>query len=115
MLCCNGCCGVPIYANSTFSTCKQCQKPATLRLNPKILGPVIDETGSTSTAALVLSEEAWQQLLGASADKLCIMDYEGLKRIESRLLWLRVTLCFGWFAEEGEAEMGRLWIWGVKP
>ena len=115
MLCCNECCGVAIYANGTSSTCQQCQKPVTLRLNPKALGPVIDETGTTATGALIFSDEAWQQLLGARDDVLCAMDYEGLKCLESRLLWLRVTLCFVWFAEEGEPEMGRLWIWGVTP
>ena len=112
MLCCNECCGVAIFANGTSSTC---QKPVTLRLNPKVLGPVVDETGTASTGALIFSHEAWQQLLGARADRLCAMDYEGLKHLESRLLWLRVTLCFVWFAEQGEAEMGRLWIWDVKP
>jgi hypothetical protein len=114
MLCCNECCGVPLFSNSTEAKCKQCEKPVTLGINPRILGGVVDETGCTGTGKLILRREAWEQLLGRSAEELCAMGQEGLKYLEARLLWLRVTLCFVWFAEEGEGGMGRLWIWGVK-
>lgn len=114
MLCCNECCGVPIYANSTSAKCKHCEQTVALLVNPRILGPVIDETGSTAAGKMVLAKESWEQLLGRSAEELCAMGQDGLKYLESRLLWLRVTLCFVWFAEEGDGGMGRLWIWSVK-
>ncbi len=114
MLCCNECCGVPIFANTTSAKCKQCQKSVPLLVNPRILGPVIDETGTTGTGKLVLSQDAWMSLLGRGAEELCKMTHEELKYLEARLLFMRVTLCFAWFAEEAEVGMGRLWIWGVR-
>jgi hypothetical protein len=114
MLCCNECCGVPIFANTTSAKCKQCKKSIPLLVNPRILGPVIDETGTIGTGKLVLSQDAWISLLGSGPEDLCKMTREELKYLEARLLFMRVTLCFAWFAEEGEGGMGRLWIWGVK-
>ena len=114
MLCCNECCGVPIFANTASANCKHCKKSIPLLFNPRILGPVTDETGTTCTGKLVLSQDAWISLLGRGSEELCKMTYEELKYFEARLLFMRVTLCFVWYAEEGEGGMGRLWIWGVK-
>lgn len=106
MLCCNECCGVPIFANTASTKCKQCKTSTSLLINPRIIGSVIDETGTTGTGKLVLSQDAWISLLGRNPEEL--------KCLEVRLLFMRVTLCFVLFAEEVEGGMGRLWIWGVK-
>jgi hypothetical protein len=37
MLMSNECCGIPIFANSTQVTCKQCEKLVELRINPRIV------------------------------------------------------------------------------
>ncbi|KAJ9665734.1 hypothetical protein H2201_004219 [Coniosporium apollinis] len=113
MLMCTECCGVPVYANATSAKCKQCEKETALRINPRMLGPVIDETGTTSTGKLILSSSAWEQLLGRTAEELVASTADVLKYLEQRLLFVRVTLLFGWVAEEGEG-VGRLCIWGVR-
>ncbi|EON69735.1 hypothetical protein W97_08997 [Coniosporium apollinis CBS 100218] len=113
MLMCTECCGVPLYANATSAKCKQCDKEIILRINPRLLGPLIDETGTTSTGKLILSAAAWKQLLGRTAQELVASAADILKYLEQRLLFVRVTLLFGWIAEEGEG-VGRLCIWGVR-
>ena len=30
-------CGVPVFANSTITKCKQCEKDITLRINPRLV------------------------------------------------------------------------------
>lgn len=113
MLLCNECCGVPIYANNDAAKCKQCDKTVALKVNPKVLGNIVDETGCVGTGKLVFSDKAWEQLLGRTAGELGRMGVEELKYLEARLLWSRITMCFVWVAEEGEGGMGRLWVWGV--
>lgn len=78
------------------------------------LGPVIDETGSTATGKLVFSHVAWSELLGRSAGELAASTLEVLRYLEQRLLFVRVTLLFGWCGD-GDAEgVGRLCICGVR-
>ncbi|KAF2432419.1 hypothetical protein EJ08DRAFT_131912 [Tothia fuscella] len=114
MLLCNEHCGHPIYADTVTTKCKQCDKPVTLNINPKVLGAVVDETGCSTAGKVLLSEQAWAELLGRTKEELVGSNVEVLKYLEQRLLFLRVTLRFAWAAEEGEGGMGRLCIWGVK-
>ncbi|KAF2190203.1 hypothetical protein K469DRAFT_25482 [Zopfia rhizophila CBS 207.26] len=104
MLLCTECCGIPLYANSVIAKCKQCEKPIPLRINPRILGPIIDETGQINTGKLIFSATAWEQLLGRAPEQLVETDIEVLKYLEQRLLFLRVSLGFGWCLEGTEPE-----------
>lgn len=84
----------------------------TLRPNPKIIGTLIDETGSIASGKLIWSDTAWEQLLGRTAEELANSSPELLRYMEKRLQWLRVTLVVGWPGEELGA--GRLCVLGVK-
>jgi hypothetical protein len=114
MLLCNEHCGHPMFSNTAIANCKQCGKPVSLGINPRLLGPVADETGCSSTGKMLLSETAWEELLGRNKDGLAGSSVEVLKYLEQRLLFLRVTLRFAWAAEEGEGGRGRLCVWGVS-
>ncbi|KAF1829693.1 hypothetical protein BDW02DRAFT_509332 [Decorospora gaudefroyi] len=111
MLMSNECCGVPIFANAVRVRCKQCEAMVGLRINPRILGPMVDETGQISSGKLILSDMAWSQLLGRSAEQLVGTSPHVLRYLEQRMLLLRITMGFalGW-----EDEVGRLAIWCVK-
>lgn len=74
------------------------------------LGPIIDETGTISSGKLVLSDRAWEELLGRSVAQLVATDVEVLRYLEQRLMFLRVTMGFVWGAED---EIGRLAVWCV--
>jgi hypothetical protein len=76
------------------------------------LGNVIDETGQISSGKLILSNEAWEQLLGRTAEQLVTAPLDVMEYLEQRLLFLRLTLGFGFYL--GEDEVGRLAIWCVK-
>ncbi|KAF2838088.1 hypothetical protein M501DRAFT_992963 [Patellaria atrata CBS 101060] len=112
MLMCTECCGVPLYANATTATCKQCERPVPLSTNPRLLGPLVDETATTAAGKLILSPTAWAQLLGRSPEQLVNSSAEVLRYLEARLLFLRVTVCFAWVG--GAEGMGRLCVWGVR-
>jgi hypothetical protein len=75
------------------------------------LGPIIDETGQISSGKLILSDAAWEQLLGRTAEQLIKTELEVLRYLEQRLLLLRVTLGFAMCLEEG---IGRLGVWCIK-
>ena len=60
---------------------------------------MIDETGGISGAKVVLSDKAWTQLLGRSAEELAKTDAGVLKSMEQRMMYLRITLMF-WCSEE---------------
>ncbi|KAI4617561.1 uncharacterized protein J4E87_008197 [Alternaria ethzedia] len=111
MLMSNECCGIPIFANSTQVVCKQCEKLVGLRINPRILGPLLDETGQISSGKLILSDAAWTQLLGRSPEQLVDTRLEVLRYLEQRLLFLRISVGF---ALKLEDEIGRLAVWCVK-
>lgn len=93
---CAECCGVPVYANTTSTRCKQCDAEVSLGINPRLVGAVIDETGSIGSGKLVFSTEAWENLLGRTAPELAQADSFLLKSLETRLLFLRLTFLFGW-------------------
>ncbi|KAF3053925.1 hypothetical protein E8E11_011878 [Didymella keratinophila] len=105
------CCGIAVFANATTTTCKQCDKHVKLRINPRILGPILDETGQIDSGKLVLSDRAWAELLGRTPPQLVDTDPEVLRYLEQRLLFLRVTMGFALKLDE---EIGRLAIWCVK-
>ncbi|KAF2023549.1 hypothetical protein EK21DRAFT_80638 [Setomelanomma holmii] len=106
-----GRCGIPVFANRVRAECKQCEGVVELRINPRILGPIIDETGQIATGKLILSDHAWEQLLGRSAAQLVETQVDVLKYLEQRLLLLRVTMGFALCLED---EIGRLAVWSVR-
>lgn len=114
MLLCGTHCGFPMYANTPTIKCKQCSADIALRLNPKILGRVVDETACSAAGKLYLSDDAWEQLLGRSMQDLCRVSVDELKFLQQRMLYLRVNLGLAWWAEENEAGVGRVWVWAVK-
>jgi len=85
-----------------------------LRPNPKLVGPIIDETGTLACGKLVWSDRAWEQLLGRTARQLSASSSELLKYLERRMMGLRVTLVVGWIGDEGEGTGGRLGVLSVK-
>jgi len=112
MLLCNECCDSRIYANATSVTCKSCEKSVSLRFNPCILAQVIDESAAISGGALLLSNEAWNDLLGQQPDALLNLTLDQIKGIEDRLLFARITLMFGWTGDESKAG-GRICVLGA--
>jgi hypothetical protein len=76
------------------------------------LGVLVDETGCMTAGKLVISDRAWAQLFGPVAE-LADMEADQLKCVEQHLLFLRLTLLFGWTAEQDDDGMGRLYIWGI--
>ncbi|KAH9892363.1 hypothetical protein F4778DRAFT_772781 [Xylariomycetidae sp. FL2044] len=126
--CCVECCGIPLCANKPLSVCRNCGAQRELSLNPRILGAMIDESGSMSSAKLVWNDDAWTQLLvGSFNDEInvggdgevdlveqgwagiTILDNNALRDIEEQLLYSRVILTFGW-----SSALDRLCILGVE-
>ncbi|MCJ1298884.1 hypothetical protein MMC08_001675 [Hypocenomyce scalaris] len=103
------CCGVPLFANATSTKCKQCETDVPLSINPRIIGPLTDETGNIATGKLIWSPEAWEQLLGRTASEFVRASTDVLKYLEHRMLFMRVTVMFGW-----SEEVGRLCICGIS-
>ncbi|KAK3403012.1 hypothetical protein B0T20DRAFT_474813 [Sordaria brevicollis] len=62
-LCCFECCNFPMYSNQSSATCKNCHKHCELTINPKVIGPVADETGCITPGKLIWSNRAWFELL----------------------------------------------------
>lgn len=85
-----------------------------LEINPRVLGMLIDETGCTSVGKLILSPKAWHQLLAVTKQELAELDSDSQQYVEQRFLFSRMTLVFGWFAEENDASVGRLCIWDIQ-
>lgn len=107
------CCNIAAYANALTTKCKRCDKEITLRLNPYILGEVIDETASISSGKLLLSDRAWKQLLSRNAANLLKLGQESMKYLSDRLLFCRISLMFGWTGDETKAG-GRICVMGVS-
>ena len=103
-------CGVPLFANAISAQCKQCSQAVSLRINPRLVGLLIDETGAVTSGKLIWSDEAWWQLLGRTAEELASSEAVLLKYLENRLLFLRVVILFGWSAEVGKLVVLRLTI-----
>lgn len=113
MLFSGDCCEIPVYANALIASCRGCEKDVPLRLNPRILGQVIDETAAIAPGKLLFSEDAWRELLGRGPKELLRLDHEGLKALSDRLLFGRVFLIFGWTGDESKAG-GRICVLGVR-
>lgn len=108
------CCGIAAYANALSAECRGCGKQVPLRINPRVLALVVDETGGIAAGKLLLSDRAWEELLGRKAEELLKMEDEGVKYLSDRLLFCRVTLLFGWTGDETRAG-GRICVMGVRP
>ncbi|CAK4032066.1 Hypothetical predicted protein [Lecanosticta acicola] len=102
MLLAGECCDIPIYANALVAPCKGCEREVHLRLNPRILGQVIDETGAIAGGKMLLCDEAWHDLLGRSPEALLDSPAD-LKYLTERLLFSRVTVMFGWTGDASKA------------
>lgn len=113
MLLCSECCNIAAYANALSTKCKGCEKEIPLRLNPRILGQIIDETAAISTGKLLFSDRAWKDLLGRDAADLLKLGLEGMKHLSDRLLFCRVSLMFGWTGDESKAG-GRICVMSVS-
>ncbi|KAI9767779.1 MAG: hypothetical protein M1840_005460 [Geoglossum simile] len=119
---CTECCGIPIYTNTPqTTTCPNCTPSSptlSFSLNPKIVGPLIDETGTLAPGKTVWTGNAWRELFGGQVseemegqgelDKEC---EERLKKLEQRIVFGRVTLVFGW---QEEVAGGRVVVLGVR-
>lgn len=113
MLLSNECCNIPIYANALTVQCKGCDREVQLRLNPKILGQVIDETGTIAAGKMLLSDQAWRELLGRGPNDLLQLGYDEIKHLSDRLLFCRVSVIFGWTGDESKAG-GRICVLGFR-
>lgn len=113
MLLSGECCSVPMHANATSAECKGCHQQIELRLNPRIIGQVIDETAAISGGRLLFSNKAWRDLLGHETESLLKLGYEEIKYLSDRVLFCRVTMLFGWTGDESKAG-GRICIFGVR-
>lgn len=76
------------------------------------VGAIIDETGTLAPGKLLWSPPAWQQLLGRTVEEVAASSTELLKYLERRLVFLRITIVFGWAKEA--VTGGRLAVLGVK-
>ena len=61
---------------------------------------------------MIFSAKAWESLFGRTATDLAGATAEVLRYLEQRLLFLRLTLIFGWVAED-ESGMGKICVWDV--
>ncbi|GIZ40976.1 hypothetical protein CKM354_000429500 [Cercospora kikuchii] len=113
MLLSGECCSIPIYTNAVTAKCKGCEKQVTLRLNPRIVGQVIDETGAVACGKLLFSDQAWRDLLGRGPEDLLRMKAEEVEYLHHRILFTRVTLLFGWSGDETVAG-GRICVLAVE-
>ncbi|KAF1350721.1 hypothetical protein BDV97DRAFT_154736 [Delphinella strobiligena] len=104
MLLCAECCGVPIYDNSERASCKQCDRPVSLRLNPQAVGMLVDETGCIGAGNLVFSDDAWKQLLGCEVNEVIKSGTE-VKSLERQLLFKRIVIMFYWSEEVGKISV----------
>ena len=109
-LLCTECCGVPLFANTATAKCKQCEKDQDLRINPRLVGLLIDESGGITSGKLIWSGNAWWQLLGRTKEELAESTAEVLKYLDCRLLFLKVVIIFGWSPEVGKLVVLRLGI-----
>jgi hypothetical protein len=102
-----------MYANAMSATCKGCGKEVGLRLSPRIVGQVIDETATIASGKLLFSDEAWRDLLGRGPEDLLKLGHDEIKYLGDRLLFSRVSMLFGWTGDESKAG-GRICVIGVR-
>lgn len=91
-----------MYASTSIAKCKNCDKKVELQLNPKVIGALIDETGSISPGKLLWSAEAWEQLFGRPVEELVAEDIHLMRVMEQRMLCMRIHVMFGWAEEVGK-------------
>lgn len=113
MLLSGECCSIPIYANSLSGICKGCDAKVSLRINARIIGQVMDETAAISCGKLLLSPEAWHDLLGRGPEDLLRLTHDEVKYLADRVLFTRVTMLFGWTGDETKAG-GRVCVMGIE-
>jgi hypothetical protein len=113
MLLSGECCSEPIYANQQTVQCKKCQRTLQLRLNPKIIGYAIDETGVISSGKLLLSDQAWHELLGRDVESLLRLDSDQMELLSDRITFCRLTFIFGWNGCINEVG-SRICVLGVR-
>lgn len=101
-------CGIPIYANTLRTTCRNCSTLLTLSLNPKIIGTVVDETGCIAKGKLLWSDAAWEELLGRSVKEVTEMATEEIRWLEQRIVFTRMHLLFGWAESVGRLAVLRV-------
>ncbi len=106
------CCSMPIYANDLVATCKGCEQKVGLRVSPKVIGQVMDETAVVGPGKLLFSDRAWRSLLGREPAGLLKLGEDEMKYLSDRLLFCRVTLLFGWTGDESVAG-GRICVLDV--
>ncbi|KAM3418267.1 hypothetical protein BST61_g4268 [Cercospora zeina] len=108
------CCSIPVYANALVMRCKGCEAVVPLRLNARIVGQVVDESGAVGCGKLVFSDEAWEGLLlGRRAEDVLRMDVEEVEDLHQSILFARVTVLFGWSGDETVAG-GRICVLAVE-
>lgn len=107
-LMCGECCGVPLFSNKALAICRHCGKAVDLRLNPAVVGAVVDETGRVGAAGLVWSDLAWQGLFGRMPDEVARLEGGEVEKIERGLVYRRVTLVFGWADDVGRVAVARV-------
>lgn len=113
MLFSSECCNIALYANATVAKCRGCDKNVNLRISPKIIAQVMDETAVVGPGKLLFSDRAWQDLLGRKPQDLIKLGYDEVKYLSDRLLFCRLTLLFGWTGDESKAG-GRICVLGVS-
>jgi hypothetical protein len=95
-------CGVPVYASTPVAICKNCDKKVGLQLNPKVIGTLVDETGSISPGKLLWSAGAWEQLFGRPVKELVTEDIDMMRLMEQRMVCMRFHVMFGWAEKVGK-------------
>lgn len=105
------CCTLPQYTNNTRQSCKQCDRPLALLLNPHIFETLSDETGSIRNGKLLVSDKAWTSFFCVEPAKLVeTLSLERMHEIEAIASFARITCVFGW-----DSEVGKIAIWDVTP
>ncbi|KAI1005191.1 hypothetical protein K3495_g3024 [Podosphaera aphanis] len=114
-LMCGRCCGVPLYSNSSFSSCLTCGKPTLLMPNARLIGALLDETGCIDGGSLLWSPHAWEKIFGREVDDIASYSFDEICELEQRLSFLRLHLCVGWKGSSlFDGSIGRLYVLGVK-
>jgi len=110
MLFSDECCGQSIYKNEALGFCTWCESAVDLRLDPAVIGAVVDETGRVDAGGLVWSDDAWQGIFGRMPDEVGGLTIDVLREIEKDLMMKRVTLVFGWAEEVGRIAIARVML-----
>lgn len=107
-LMCGECCNVPVFENKALAICTHCENAVDLRPNPRVVGAMVDETGSIGAAGLLWSDGAWRGLFGRMPDEVARLGVGEMEKIERKLVYKRVTLVFGWAEDVGRVAIARV-------